>query len=141
VARRLMEARLPGSIVNVSSVAARGAPLLGAYGAAKAGLESFSRTMAMEWGPYGIRVNVVAAGTIKTPRAGTGEMADEASRTIPLRRRGEPADIADAALFLLADYTTGHTLVADGGLGMGNAGGDELPAFVTNPAVRDRFRS
>ena len=142
VARGLMAAGVGGSVVNISSVAARGTPLLGAYGASKAGLESFSRTMAMEWAPHGIRVNLVAPGTIKTPRAGQGDMADAAARSIPLRRRGEPREIADAALFLLSDlasYVTGHTLVVDGGSTLGNAGGDELPVFVTNPAVRARF--
>jgi 3-oxoacyl-[acyl-carrier protein] reductase len=140
VAHALIEAGLTGSIVNTSSVAARGTPLLGAYGASKAGLESFSRTMALEWGPYGIRVNLVAPGTIKTPRAGFDDMS-EAAQSIPLRRRGEPTDIADAALFLVSDlasYVTGHTLVVDGGMNVG-PGGDELPTFVTNPVVRARF--
>jgi 3-oxoacyl-[acyl-carrier protein] reductase len=140
VAHALIEVGLSGSIVNTSSVAARGTPLLGAYGASKAGLESFSRTMALEWGPRGIRVNLVAPGTIKTPRAGRDDLS-EAAEAIPLRRRGEPADIADAALFLLSDlasYITGHTLVVDGGMSVG-PGGDQLPTFVTNPVVRARF--
>ena len=140
VARALIDAGQTGSIVNISSVAARGAPLLAAYGAAKAGLESFSRTMALEWGPYGIRVNLVAPGTIKTPRAGQRDMPD-AVQGIPLRRRGDPEDIANAAVFLLSDlaaYITGQTLTADGGMSFG-AGGDSLPVFVTNPAVRARF--
>jgi len=142
VARRLIERSSGGSIVNTSSVAARGVPLLGAYGAAKAGLESFSRTMALEWGQYGIRVNLVAPGTVRTPRAGQGDMADVAAQSIPLGRRGDPTDIAEAALFLLSDraaYITGQTLVVDGGTSLGGPGGDRLPEFVTNPAVRARF--
>jgi NAD(P)-dependent dehydrogenase (short-subunit alcohol dehydrogenase family) len=141
VARGLTAAGMPGSIVNISSVAAHGAPLLGAYGAAKAGLESFSRTMALEWAPLGIRVNLVAPGTVKTPRAGQSDLS-EAVQSIPLRRRGEPADIADAALFLISDlaaYVTGQTLAVDGGSTLGGPGGVQLPAFVTNPAVRARF--
>ncbi|HEX5266717.1 MAG TPA: SDR family oxidoreductase, partial [Acidimicrobiales bacterium] len=141
IARRLIAAGTPGSIVNISSIAARGTPLLAAYGAAKAGLESFSRTMALEWGPQGIRVNLVAPGTIKTPRAGQADM-DEAARSIPLRRRGEARDIAAAAMFLLSDlasYVTAQTLVVDGGNSLGHPGGDDLPVFVTNPAVRARF--
>jgi NAD(P)-dependent dehydrogenase (short-subunit alcohol dehydrogenase family) len=144
VARGLVAASLPGSMVNISSVAARGTPLLAAYGAAKAGLESFSRTMALEWGRRGIRVNLVAPGTIKTPRSGQSDMVDEAAAAIPLGRRGEPDDIANAALFLLSDlaaYITGQTLSVDGGTSMGGAGGDDLPKFVTNPAVRARFAS
>jgi 3-oxoacyl-[acyl-carrier protein] reductase len=141
VARRLLEQGESGSMVNISSVAARGTPLLGAYGAAKAGLESFSRTMALEWGPQGIRVNLVAPGTVRTPRAGQSSM-EEATAAIPLRRRADPADIASAALFLLSDhasYVTGQTLAVDGGSTLGGPGGDLLPVFVTNPAVRARF--
>ncbi len=141
VARGLVAAGTQGSMVNISSVAARGVPLLGAYGASKAGLESFSRTMALEWAPMGIRVNLVAPGTVKTPRAGRSDLP-EAVKSIPLRRRGEPSDIADAAVFLLSDlagYITGQTLSVDGGSTLGGPGGDELPPFVTNPAVRARF--
>jgi len=143
VAHGLIAAGQPGAIVNISSVAARGAPLLGGYGAAKAGLESFSRTMALEWGRHGIRVNVVAPGTVKTPRAGQSELADEATRSIPLGRRGDPADIANAAVFLLsglAAYVTGQTLTVDGGSSVGPPS-DQPPAFVTNPLIRARFPS
>jgi len=141
VAAALMRDGQPGSIVNISSVAARGVPLLAAYGAAKAGLESFSRTMALEWARHRIRVNLVAPGTVRTPRAGQAEMP-EASRAIPLGRRATPDDIANAAVFLLsdlADYITGQTLSVDGGSSLGGPGGDDLPMFVTNPAVRARF--
>ena len=143
VARGLIGSSTPGAMVNISSVAARGTPLLAAYGAAKAGLESFSRTMALEWAQYGIRVNLVAAGTIKTPRAGQSDLADSAAKSIPLGRRGDPEDIARAAAFLLSDlagYVTGQTLTVDGGMSIGGGpGGDRLPEFVTNPAVRARF--
>ncbi|HKA03758.1 MAG TPA: SDR family oxidoreductase [Acidimicrobiales bacterium] len=130
-----------GAMVNISSVAARGTPLLGGYGASKAALESFGRTMALEWGPHGIRVNAVAPGTIKTPRAGQSDLQGEASRSIPLGRRGEPTDIANAAIFLLSDlasYITGQTLVVDGGSTLGPPG-EHPPAYVTNPAVLARF--
>ena len=142
VARELLARELPGSIVNLSSAAARGTPLLAAYGAAKAGLESFGRTMALEWAPRGIRVNAVAPGTIKTPRAGTTDMADAAAQEIPLGRRGDPADIANTALFLLSDlaaYITGVTIPVDGGTTIGAKAGDQLPTFVSNPLVRARF--
>jgi 3-oxoacyl-[acyl-carrier protein] reductase len=142
VARGLIARGLSGSIVNTSSAAARGSSLLAAYGASKAGLESFSRTMALEWAGYAIRVNLVAPGTVKTPRAGQSDLADVAAKTIPLGRRGEPLDIANAALFLLSDlssYITGQTLAVDGGSTLGGPGGDQVPAFVTNPAIRARF--
>jgi NAD(P)-dependent dehydrogenase (short-subunit alcohol dehydrogenase family) len=141
VAHALITAGRPGAVVNISSVAARGTPLLSGYGASKAALESFGRTMALEWGRHGIRVNAVAPGTIKTPRAGQSDLQDEASRSIPLGRRGEPADIANTAVFLLSDlaaYITGQTVVVDGGSTVGPPGEDP-PVYVTNPAVLARF--
>jgi 3-oxoacyl-[acyl-carrier protein] reductase len=131
VARSMIDAGETGSIVNISSGAARGTPLLGAYGAAKAGLESFSRTMALEWGYRGIRVNVVSAGTIRTARSNSDN--PEAAQAIPLRRRGTVDEIAAAAMFLLSDlssYTTGEVLNVDGGIGLGSPGGEEIPAFA-----------
>jgi 3-oxoacyl-[acyl-carrier protein] reductase len=139
-ANQLIEAAGEGTIVNISSVATRAVPLLAPYGAAKAALEAMGRTMAAEWGPLGIRVNAVAAGTVKTPRAGTEDL-DEAARSIPTQRRGTPDDIANAALFLLSDMAaniTGQTLTVDGG-GLLGAVGETLPVFVTNPKIRDRF--
>ena len=139
-AQRLIGEGRAGSVVNVSSVATRAVPLLAAYGASKAALEAMGRTMAAEWGPSGIRVNAVAAGTVKTPRAGTDDL-DEAAKRIPTQRRGTPTDIANAAAFLLsdlADNITGQTLVVDGGGSLG-AAGEELPVFVTNPKIRERF--
>jgi 3-oxoacyl-[acyl-carrier protein] reductase len=146
VARALVQAEQPGAMVNISSVASASAPLLGVYGAAKAGLDSLTRTMAAEWGRYGIRVNNVAPGTINTPRSGRTDLIDDASRLIPLGRRGAPGEIADAAVFLLSDrasYISGHTLVVDGGAGHRSAALDEhdLPVFVTNPAIGERFES
>ena len=139
-ANQAIDAGHGGSIVNVSSVATRAVPLLAPYGAAKAALEAMGRTMAAEWGPAGIRVNAVAAGTVKTPRAGTSDL-DEASARIPTQRRGTPDDIANAAVFLLSDMAgniTGHTLTVDGGGSLG-AVGETLPVFVTNPAIKERF--
>jgi NAD(P)-dependent dehydrogenase (short-subunit alcohol dehydrogenase family) len=143
VAAPLLAAGTPGSVVNLSSGAARGAPLLGAYAAAKAGLEAFTRTAALEWAPAGIRVNAVAAGMIRTPRQG---MTDDEATTarIPLRRRGDARDIADASVFLLsdlADYVTGQTLHVDGGVGLGAPGGEQVSSLSTRADVRERFPS
>ncbi len=143
VAKGLIEAGRPGSMVNISSIASKGQPLLSGYGAAKAGLDSLGRAMASEWGRYGIRVNGVAPGTINTPRSGRkpGDI-DEASKAIALGRRGTPDDIADAVLFLLSDmasYISGQTIDVDGGPSRAGLAPSGLPVFVTNPAIRERF--
>jgi len=131
-----------GKIVNLADVEPdRPWPAYLAYSVSKAGLVALTRGLARTLAPR-IQVNAVAPGTIRTPRAGTTDMADAAAQEIPLGRRGEPEDIANAALFLLSDlasYITGVTLAVDGGTTIGGRGGDGLPTFVTNPAVRARF--
>jgi 3-oxoacyl-[acyl-carrier protein] reductase len=117
-----MAAGGPGSIVAIASVSGlRSAPQHGPYGAAKAGLMALVRTLAMELGGNGVRVNAVAPGAVLTPRV--AEIMDEARRaesaaSIPLGRMATPDDIARAVVFLasdLASYITGQTLVVDGG--------------------------
>jgi NAD(P)-dependent dehydrogenase (short-subunit alcohol dehydrogenase family) len=128
VARPLLAQGRRGSFVNISSTASRGSPMLSAYCAAKAGLEAISRSMALEWGPAGIRVNVVAAGTTRTGDQPEGEEAP----TIPLRRRGETREVAAAVTFLLSDlasYTTGLTLTVDGGAALGHPGGSSVSRY------------
>lgn len=145
VAARLIEQGRPGAMVNISSIASAGQPLLAAYAAAKAGLDSLCATMAAEWGRHGIRVNNVAPGTINTPRSGRDpDAVDPLAAAITLGRRGTPDDIADAALFFLSDlsrYVTGQTLRVDGGPSRGGLDESDLPVFVTNPAIRQRFDS
>ena len=131
-------------MVNISSIASKGQPLLAGYGAAKAGLDSLTRTMAMEWGRHGIRVNNVAPGTVNTPRSGrpVDDPDDPLAEAITLGRRGRPTDIADACVFLLsnlASYITGQTLDVDGGPSRRALDARDLPVFVTNPAIRARF--
>ncbi len=144
VARRLINDGRAGAIVNISSIASGGQPLLGAYGAAKAGLDSLTRTMAMEWGRHGIRVNGLAPGTINTPRSGRDpDEVDPMAASITLQRRGRPDDIADVALFLLSDlagYVTGQTIAVDGGPSRAGIDQHDLPRAVTNPAIRARFK-
>ena len=110
-----------GAIVNISSVAAYHAhPLRAAYGAAKAGLNSLTKTMAYEWAPYAVRVNGIAPGPILTEasRFADPAVAEAVTADVPVRRLGLPEDVADACLFLVskgADFVTGVTIPVDGG--------------------------
>ena len=112
-----------GSIVNVASVAGiKPAPGIGFYGASKAMLIHLTEELAVELGPS-IRVNAVAPAVVKTTfaKALYEGREDEVASTYPLKRLGEPADIASAVAFLLsedASWVTGRTLVLDGGLTM-----------------------
>ncbi|MFE2985555.1 SDR family NAD(P)-dependent oxidoreductase [Streptomyces sp. NPDC059262] len=115
-----------GAIVSVGSV--NGLQDYGnhAYSAAKAGLGSLTRTLAGHAGPRGVRVNLVAPGTVRTPAwSGRGAALDAVSGLYPLGRVGEPEDIAAAVTFLAssdAAWITGVTLPVDGGLTSANRG-------------------
>ncbi|MEU5060752.1 MULTISPECIES: SDR family NAD(P)-dependent oxidoreductase [unclassified Streptomyces] len=115
-----------GAIVSVGSV--NGLQDYGnhAYSAAKAGLGSLTRTLAGHAGPRGVRVNLVAPGTVRTPAwSGRGAALDAVSGLYPLGRVGEPEDIAAAVTFLAspdAAWITGVTLPVDGGLTSTNLG-------------------
>lgn len=118
----LVDQGKPGSIVNISSFAAtRSHRYMAAYDATKGGMESMTRTMAIDLAPFGIRVNVVQPGAIHTEdhEAGGDEARIRRGQTVPLGRVGYPADIAGAVLFLASDdasYVTGVTLPVDGGM-------------------------
>ena len=107
-----------GAIVLVSSVngiAAYGEP---AYGSAKAGLTLLAKNLAVEYGPSGVRINVVAPGTVRTRVWDDQGGPDALTPLYPLGRVGEPADIAAAVAFLASDdasWITGVTLPVDGG--------------------------
>jgi NAD(P)-dependent dehydrogenase (short-subunit alcohol dehydrogenase family) len=122
VGRRLLDSGLPGSIVNVSSMAGE-VPLerQGVYGATKAGVHQMARVMALEWADRKVRVNCVAPGWVQTDlvdelfasRHGERLLAD-----IPLGRMARGDDVAGAALYLASDassYVTGIVLPVDGG--------------------------
>jgi NAD(P)-dependent dehydrogenase (short-subunit alcohol dehydrogenase family) len=113
-----------GAMTFVASVSGiTSAPTHAAYGAAKAALMSWVRTLAVELGPQNVRANAVAPGVVWTPRISKFLGEEGEQRNIvntPLRRVAQPADIAAAILFLssdLASYVTGQTLVVDGGVG------------------------
>jgi len=117
-----LQASGAGRIVLISSITGprTGYPGLAHYGAAKAGLLGFMRTAALELAPAGITVNAIEPGSIATEsQAGlVGDGADARLRAIPVGHRGEPSDIAAAALYLAspeARFVTGHSLVIDGG--------------------------
>lgn len=111
-----------GNIVNIASVAAnRPAPGTAAYGAAKAGLLSLTRSLAQEWGPK-IRVNAIVAGLMETEQTdlsyGSTAAQAELSSALPLKRMGRGSDIAAAALYLvspMAAFVSGAALEVHGG--------------------------
>ncbi|WP_432515051.1 SDR family NAD(P)-dependent oxidoreductase [Kineococcus sp. SYSU DK001] len=130
-AQRHMVEQGSGAIVNVSSTSALGSRGQANYSAAKAGIQGFTRTLAAELGPKGIRVNAVAPGFIAT------EMTDATARRLgvepeefrrlnaeatPVRRVGRPEDIASATAYLASDdagFITGQVLYVDGGATVG----------------------
>jgi 3-oxoacyl-[acyl-carrier protein] reductase len=121
--RAMMRAH-SGKIINISSVVgiAGNAGQVN-YSSSKAGLIGMTKTLARELATRSITVNAVAPGFIRTAMTDRLAEADREkfTRGIPLRRMGEPLDIANAVLFLassLADYVTGHILIVDGGLVM-----------------------
>ena len=119
----LMAGRGGGSAILVSSIAAiRASDGLGVYGISKAAVAALARQLAAEWGPRNIRVNALTPGLIKTEFSRAlwedPERLKRAEERTPLRRLGEPNDIAGVALFLASPasaYVTGQALVADGG--------------------------
>jgi 3-oxoacyl-[acyl-carrier protein] reductase len=122
-----MTAARYGKILNLSSVSALGNRGQANYAAAKMGIQGFTRTLAIELGPFGINVNAVAPGFIVTDMTDAtarrlGMTPEELQRlsaeATPVRRVGRPADIASAAAFLCSDeasFITGQTLYVDGG--------------------------
>lgn len=122
---KLAASTLPagGSIIGIASMSSYfGIGIVPGYGAAKAGLVQLMKTLAVAWSKHRIRANAVAAGLIKTRQTAVfsehPELAAHTLERTPLRRLGEPEEIADAVLFLssqAASYITGQTLIVDGG--------------------------
>jgi NAD(P)-dependent dehydrogenase (short-subunit alcohol dehydrogenase family) len=111
-----------GSIVNISSfAAARSHRNMSAYDATKGAIEAFTRAVALDLAPFGIRANVVGPGAIHTEEheAGGPDAKARRAQTVPLGRVGYPADIAAAVAFLASDdagYITGQIIYVDGGM-------------------------
>ena len=119
-----MVQRRQGSIVIVSSIGGlRGSPVIGAYNISKAADFQLARNLAVELGPHNVRVNCIAPGLIRTDFARAlwedEAMLKQRMSTTPLRRIGEPDEIAGAAVFLASkagSYMTGQSIVVDGGV-------------------------
>ncbi|MGV8059821.1 MAG: SDR family NAD(P)-dependent oxidoreductase [Smithellaceae bacterium] len=120
-AGKIMMSQKSGSIVNMSSTAGlAGYQFNAAYGAAKAGIINFTKTLALDLAPYKVRVNAIAPGLIMTPGAtGSTGIPESTLDEIPLGRAGDPKDVAAGVIYLASDassFITGETLVMDGGL-------------------------
>ena len=121
-ANRVMQEQGSGAIVNISSISAhRPAPTIAAYGAAKAGLDSLTRSLAMEWGPR-VRVNAIDVGLCRTEQTddhyGDDARVAAIEATIPLGRMATPTEVGNVAVFLasdLASYVSGARVTCDGG--------------------------
>jgi len=120
---RQMRAQRRGSLVHVASIAGSHAQgQSGAYSVSKAGVIMLSQQLANEWGPHGIRSNVVSPGMVITPMSqsfyDTPGVTERRAAVVPSRRIGMPQDIADAILFLASDrssYVNGDEITVDGG--------------------------
>ena len=123
-----MTKRGSGVILNISSVNALGYYGNEAYSAAKAGILNLTRSLAVRYGSFGVRVNAIAPGTLRTPawerrREEDPDVFERVARWYPLGHIGEPEDVVGAALFLASDeaaWISGVVLPVDGGLTAGN---------------------
>ena len=137
--RQMLEKRR-GAIVHIASIAARHPqPWSGSYSVSKAGVVMLSQQLAVEWGPSGVRSNVVSPGLVRTPMSEPfyriPEVAERRAGIVPLRRVAAPEDIADVALFLASDragYVNGEDVCADGGFGR------VLMGLVPRPGIEAR---
>ena len=148
----MIERDIEGRIINVaSSSGVTGAPTVSPYGAAKAGVIHFTKSIALELAEFGIRVNCIVPGTHATesiretletggPQAG---FLIEAGNAMPLGRLGDPMETGGVAVFLasrLSSYMTGHSVISDGGITHTTrrpaVGGDTRPAALAHVDLR-----
>jgi NAD(P)-dependent dehydrogenase (short-subunit alcohol dehydrogenase family) len=125
----IMMKQRSGSILNVSSLAGlKATPGGAAYCASKFAVIGITQAVAIEYGKYNIRANCIIPGWIETPmvhRLFGGTLPESSVTAPPLRRIGQPEDVAKAALFLVsddADYITGTIFTVDGGINAGDRG-------------------
>ena len=140
---RVMKAAGRGAIVNTSSIdGVRGASGVSAYSASKWAVRGLTKCAALEYGPYGVRVNSVHPGGVDTamgnPQQLRGQQRNAGYERVPLQRIGEPAEIAAASLFLCSDeasYICGAELLVDGGWAAGwyHAGLPGAPPSLQTP--------
>jgi NAD(P)-dependent dehydrogenase (short-subunit alcohol dehydrogenase family) len=125
---KFMVRRGSGNIIMISSMASQyGIPKVVGYSASKAAVEGMTRALAVEWGPFGVRVNCIAPGFVTTAMSSKAlnddpERKDRALARTPLGRLGDPEDVAEAALFLASEkakFITGVVLPVDGGNSVG----------------------
>lgn len=128
VVKCMLEKKIKGSIINISSMASQyGIPKVIAYTASKSAIEGMTRAMAVDLSPKGIRVNCIAPGFIATDMSAKAlnndpERKNKVLSRTPMGVLGEPSDIGDAAVFLASDaakYITGVVLPVDGGNSVG----------------------
>ncbi len=125
-ARRMVDAAVRGSIINITSMnGVAPGPNGGAYGATKAGIALLTQQMAIEWGSYGIRVNAIAPGLILAGMSDAiysdPQIREARESKVPLGRLGTPEDVASLVTFLASSessYITGQNILVDGGVTM-----------------------
>lgn len=141
VATKAMIPKKRGRIVNVTAQVTRGFPGMVHTGAARAGVENLTKTLAVEWAMHGIRVNAVAPGVIKT--SGTAQYPPDllalSTKHIPLKRMGGEEEVSHLIVYLCspqADYVTGQVMLIDGGQSLWSSPWiipDDLPQFPPYP--------
>ncbi len=141
VANQLFIPQKRGRIVNVIAQIARGFPGMAHTGAARAGVENLTKTLAVEWAQFGVRVNAVAPGVIKT--SGTAQyppqLLETAIEAAPLKRLGSAEEVSHLIVYLasvFADFITGQTFYIDGGTSIWGDQwpiSDDVPQFPPYP--------
>jgi NAD(P)-dependent dehydrogenase (short-subunit alcohol dehydrogenase family) len=148
--KKLIEAGKGGAIVNiVTTYAWTGSAFVLPSACAKAGVLAMTRSLAVEWAMYGVRVNAIAPGPVPTEGAFSRLMADPsleemAKNRVPLKRFGTPLEIADAAVYLMSDgagYVTGDCLTVDGAEWLKNGGEFSYACDFDRDNVKQMFRA